>query len=89
MIFAGLSNILGLAKQAKIDRDVASRILGCLLTYPDGVTLPQLMNQAAAPNADTFSDALALLAYLEIIDIAKDGTRAWIQSLAREQLERL
>ena len=89
MVFGGLNRILALSSHAKADRAVAARILGILMTFPEGIPLGQLMTQTAAPTVDAFSDALALLAYLDIIDISADGSRAWLQSLARDRLGRL
>ena len=88
MMIDGGKRLWSLRAHARANRIIAARIAAALLTYPEGVS-PATLFTASQTDQTSFSDALALLAYLEAIDIAKAGDRVWLQTTAREQLARL
>jgi len=72
---------------AHADRSIAAGMLAILLSRDEGIPTTELMSLAGAAS-DPFGDALALLLFLDLIGIAKDGSRVWLLTQARQILNR-
>jgi hypothetical protein len=87
MIIAGIKRIAGAGRFTKDDREAAAKIVSALLRREDGMETAPLFTEAALPDA-TFGQALAYLTFHDQIGISKDGSRVWLLSEARKQLEK-
>ena len=88
MIIAGAEKLLSIRNHVNADRSVAAALLHMLLMNEGGMPTGQLMGATTA-TPEAFGDALGLLIFLDLVDVSKDGLRAWVSSWAKEKLEKM
>ena len=85
MTLAAARRLRGASALASVSLAPAAAVLVELLRHEDGRATAEVMSDAGlSPTA--FSEALAYLAFHDYVGIAKDGTRVWLNTDARQRL---
>lgn len=85
MVTGGARRLLGLRRHRAADRALAAAMLAELFNRGQGMPVAELFT-LAKDRDEAFSAALAYLMFHDLIDISKNGDRAWVVSEAKRTL---
>jgi hypothetical protein len=85
MVTGGCRRQFGLSGHRGADRTLAAAMLAELLNRGQGMPTGELYMLAKGRD-DAFAGAMAYLLFHDLIDVSKDGDRAWLRSEAKKAL---